>query len=145
MGRGRWAVRVPATAVVVVLVVGSAGCGGGDGGGSPDGGRAGSSASAGAGLSVDEAYERLREEMDAGCPEGSDCNDHMTEVADRAGVLRRAMEREDPGRYAEPIGLLRRAGAEAERAGTELIGAIGNTRRVMRPLIEVEGWMARNP
>lgn len=145
VGRGRWAVRVPATAVVVVLAVGSAGCGGGDGGGSPDGGHAGSSASAGAGLSVDAAYEQLREQLDAGCPEGSDCNDHMSKVVDRVGALWVAMEREDRERYAEPIGLLERSEEAAERAGRDGLGAVGNTQQILRPVIGVERWMRQNP
>ena len=134
-------VGVWAAAVVVVAV--AAGCGGGSGGGG--GGKpASSSAAASAAPSVDDALAAYQRVAAGGCTDAPSCQELMTGKLEAARDLRAALAAEDPGAYAEPIRLIRRAERLADHYGEEGLGSKGGYAAVQQPLQEAVEWLAVN-
>ena len=138
-GVGLWA-------AAVAVVVGGAGCGGdGDGGDPGKGGKpAASSSSAALGVTVDEALDAYQQVAVGGCTDAPGCQDLMTAKLEAARDLRVALTAEDPGAYAEPVRLIRRAERLADHYGPEGLGSKGGYAAVQRPLGEAVSWLATN-
>ncbi|MGW5697846.1 hypothetical protein ACWEWX_45625 [Streptomyces asiaticus] len=68
----------------------------------------------------------------------------MTAKLRAAKKLRGALSAEDPGAYAEPVRLIRRAERLAEHFGEEGLGSRGGYAAVQQPLGAAMTWLATN-
>lgn len=143
MNRVRVWGTVVACAAVAVLV---AGCSSGGGGGEDGKASASPSASASAAaVSPREAFEAYQAATMSGCTDAASCQEFMTRKLAAAVQVRDAMEAKDPQLYAEPIGFVGQAEAQAEHYGRDNLAAKGNMLAVSVPLQRMVAWFRAHP
>ena len=69
----------------------------------------------------------------------------MTRKLAAAERVRAAMKAKDPSTYAEPIGFVDQADAQADHFGRDSLGAKGNMLAVAAPLQRMVGWFREHP
>ncbi|MFK0288225.1 hypothetical protein ACIQVL_48310 [Streptomyces sp. NPDC090499] len=135
---------VAGLAAVAVLVL--AGCSD-SGSGSDDGaGKASASASStAAAVSPQAALDAYEAATASGCTTADDCQEFMTRKLAAAVQVRDAMQVKDPTVYAEPIGDVNEAEAQADHYGRDSLGAKGNMLAVSLPLQRMVAWFREHP
>lgn len=140
-GMGRMRV-VGVLAAVVLLGGGVAACGGGDGGTGDPSAAASSPPVVQAPRDALAGYEQVAA---SGCGDAADCQAFMTRKLAAAVKVRAAMEAADASAYAEPIGDVREAEAQADHFGRDNLGAKGNMLAVAVPLQRMVAWFREHP
>jgi hypothetical protein len=139
---------VSGSAAVCVVVVGVlvAGCssGGGTAGGSSTA-SVSAAASSAAVVSPREALAAYQQVVAPGCTDASGCQAFMTRKLAAAARVRDAMKAADPTVYAEPIGYVDLADAQADHYGRDNLAGKGNMLAVGLPLQRMVAWFRTHP
>ena len=96
-------------------------------------------------MSPRKALEAYEQATASGCTDADDCQEFMTRKLAAAVQVRDAMKAKDPGLYAEPIGFVNQAEAQADHYGRDNLGAKGNSLAVSLPLQRMVGWFRAHP
>lgn len=135
-------VKVGAAAVALAAGMALAGCSGGESG--SGGGKVSASASAPV-VAPRDAFEAYQQQTVSGCTDAADCQAFMTRKLAAAERVRAAMEAKDASVYAEPIGFVAQAEAQADHFGRDNLGAKGNSLAVSLPLQRMVSWFRAHP
>jgi hypothetical protein len=140
---------VTGSAAVCVVVVGVlvAGCSSGGGGGKSGVSSTASvsAAASSAAVSPREALAAYQQVVAPGCTDASDCQAFMTRKLAAAARVRDAMKAADPTVYAEPIGYVDLADAQADHYGRDNLAGKGNMLAVGLPLQRMVAWFRTHP
>lgn len=141
---------VTGSAAVCVVVVGVlvAGCSSGGGGGKSGVSSTASvsaAASSAAVVSPREALAAYQQVVAPGCTDASGCQAFMTRKLAAAARVRDAMKAADPTVYAEPIGYVDLADAQADHYGRDNLAGKGNMLAVGLPLQRMVAWFREHP
>lgn len=141
-------VRGPAVACVVVVGVLVAGCSSGGGDGKAGGETTVSVSATGTQspvVSPREAFADYQRVTVSGCTDAADCQAFMTRKLAAADQVRDAMKAADATVYAEPIGFVDLADAQADHYGRDNLAARGNMLAVGLPLQRMVAWFRTHP
>lgn len=140
-----WAAAVVAAGTV--LVAAGCGSGGGDAKTAADSTKPPASTQRAATaplMTVEQAYAEYQGTMGPGCSTAEDCQTLMEARLHAVHDLRTAMQAEDPGKYAEPIGDVDRADRLVTQFGAGNLGAAGNMQQVLQQVQAAVAWYASN-
>jgi hypothetical protein len=131
--------------VVGVLVAGCSSSGGDETAGAGSSASVSAAASSAAALSPREALAAYQEVVAPGCTDAADCQAFMTRKLAAADRVRDAMKAADATVYAEPIGYVGQADAQADHYGRDNLAGRGNMLAVGLPLQRMVAWFRSHP